>query len=66
VIGEQVAFIKKRSSVPVLAKGFYLGCADLKATRRMVVHAGGETFGLGDGVVAASLADALAKLRERH
>ncbi|MBI4626776.1 MAG: ATP-binding protein [Verrucomicrobia bacterium] len=53
----------KRSSAPSLAKGFYLGCKDVKATRRMVVHAGEETYGLGDGVEAASLAGALAELR---
>jgi predicted AAA+ superfamily ATPase len=63
---ERWAIEIKRSSAPVLAKGFYLGCADIKATRRMVVHAGEETFGLGEGVEAASLADAIAELRGRH
>jgi uncharacterized protein len=53
----------KRSSAPVLSKGFYLGCDDIKATKRMVVHAGEESFGLGDGVEAASLDAALAGLR---
>jgi len=56
----------KRSSAPVLSKGFYLGCGDIKATRRMVVHAGEDTFGLGDGVEAVSLPGALAALRGRH
>ena len=63
---ERWAIEIKRSSAPVLSKGFYLGCDDIKATRRMVVHAGEETFGLGDGVEAASLPDALAALRGRH
>ncbi len=53
----------KRSSAPVLAKGFYLGCDDIKATRRMVVYAGEESYGLGDGVEALSLPDALGALR---
>jgi predicted AAA+ superfamily ATPase len=53
----------KRSSAPVLAKGFYLGCDDIKATRRMVVYAGEESYGLGDGVEALSLSDALGALR---
>ena len=44
-------------------QGFYLGCREVKATRRIVVHAGDETYGLGDGVEAASLAGALAALR---
>jgi predicted AAA+ superfamily ATPase len=54
----------KRSSAPALAKGFYLGCQEVKATRRLVVHAGEDTYGLGDGVEAASLTGALAALRE--
>jgi hypothetical protein len=60
---ERWAIEIKRSSAPTLSKGFYLGCDDVKATRRMVVHAGEETFGLGDGVEAASLANAVAALR---
>ena len=60
---ERWAIEIKRSSAPTLAKGFYLGCKDVRATRRMVVHAGEETFGLGDGVEAESLAGALATLR---
>lgn len=63
---ERWAIEIKRSSAPVLSKGFYLGCDDIKATKRMVVHAGEETFGLGDGVEAASLPGALAALRGRH
>lgn len=63
---ERWAIEIKRSSAPVLSKGFYLGCSDIKATRRMVVHAGEDTFGLGDGVEAVSLPGALAALRGRH
>ena len=63
---ERWAIEIKRSSAPVLSKGFYLGCDDIKATRRMVVHAGEETLGLGDGVEAVSFPDALAALRGRH
>ena len=63
---ERWAIEIKRSSSPVLSKGFYLGCGDIKATRRMVVHAGEDTFGLGDGVEAVSLRGALAALRGRH
>ena len=63
---ERWAIEIKRSSAPVLSKGFYLGCGDIKATRRMVVHAGEDTFGLGDGVDAVSLSGALAALRGRH
>ena len=63
---ERWAIEIKRSSAPVLSKGFYLGCGDIKATRRLVGHAGEDTFGLGDGVEAVSLRGALAALRGRH
>lgn len=53
----------KRFSAPVLAKEFYLGYDDIKATKRIVVHAGEKSYGLGDGVEAVSLPDALAALR---
>jgi hypothetical protein len=63
---ERWAIEINRSSAPVLSKGFYPGCSDIKATRRGVVHAGEDTFGLGDGVEAVSLPRALAALRGRH
>jgi predicted AAA+ superfamily ATPase len=55
----------KRSSAPSLTKGFYLGCKEIKATRRIVVHAGEDDFGLGDGIEAVSLAGALDILQAR-
>jgi predicted AAA+ superfamily ATPase len=55
----------KRSSAPSVSKGFHLGCEDVKATRRIVVHAGRSTFSLGSGIEAMTLTDAVAALR-RH
>jgi len=34
----------KRSSTPSVSRGFHTGCADLKATRRIVVYPGEEAF----------------------
>ena len=52
----------KRSSAPTLARGYYIGCDDVKATRRLVVHTGDESFALGEGVEAVTLADAVKAL----
>jgi len=56
---ERWAIEIKRSSAPTLARGYYIGCDDVKATRRLVVHTGDESFSLGDGVEAVTLADAV-------
>jgi predicted AAA+ superfamily ATPase len=54
----------KRSSAPSVAKGFHLGCDDVKATRRIVVHAGRETFRLSRGIEAMTFLDAVAALQK--
>jgi predicted AAA+ superfamily ATPase len=56
----------KRSSAPSVSKGFHLGCEDVKATRRIVVHAGRSTFSLGSGIEAMTLTDAVAALRQHN
>jgi predicted AAA+ superfamily ATPase len=56
----------KRSSAPSVSKGFHLGCEDVKATRRIVVHAGRSTFSLGSGIKAMTLTDAVAALRQHN
>ena len=53
----------KRSSAPTVSKGFHLGSADLKATRRIVIYPGKEAFPLGEGVEAMSLGETSAALR---
>ena len=39
--------IKRSISSPAPGKGFYIGCADLKATRQIVLYPGAETYRLG-------------------
>ncbi len=53
----------KRASAPSVAKGFHLGSQDVKATRKIVVHAGEGKFPLGNDVEALSLVEAVAALR---
>ena len=47
----------KRSSAPTTSRGFHVAAADLKASKRFVVHAGNESFALAHGVNASTLAD---------
>jgi predicted AAA+ superfamily ATPase len=56
---ERWAIEIKRSSAPTLARGYYIGCDDVKATRRLVVHTGDESFSMCDGVESVTLADAV-------
>jgi predicted AAA+ superfamily ATPase len=53
----RIAIEIKRSLVPKVSKGFYLGCEDIKATHRYVVYPGQEKVPLGDNVIAVSLMD---------
>lgn len=59
---ERWAFEIKRSSAPTLARGYYIGCDDVKVTRRLVVHTGDESFAMGDGVEALTIGDAVRAL----
>lgn len=44
----------KRSTAPVVSKGFYSACEDLKPTKKFVVYAGKERFPIGMGIEALS------------
>lgn len=46
----------KRSLKPKPEKGFHIACADLGVERRYVVYSGTETFPVGNGAEAVSLA----------
>lgn len=61
---ERWAIEIKRSSAPSVSKGFHIGCDDVRATRRLVVYPGRETFPLGDGVEAMGVLDAVRRVRE--
>jgi predicted AAA+ superfamily ATPase len=40
----------KRSSAPVLGRGFYSACEDIKATRKFVLYSGTESFPMAGGI----------------
>lgn len=61
--GELWAVEVKRSSAPKVSKGFHHACEDLRPKRKLVVHAGGDSFPLGHGIEAVSLADVMAQAR---
>lgn len=44
-----------RSPAPVLSKGFYAACDDVKATQRLVIYGGSDRFPLTNGVEAVGL-----------
>ncbi len=58
--GEVWAIEIKRSLAPKLEKGFHSACADINPARKLLVYAGHETYPLGDGVQAMSLATLMA------
>ena len=45
----------KRSSAPVVTKGFHIACAVIAASRRYVVYSGTETFSLSKDIKAVPL-----------
>ncbi|MEN9598158.1 MAG: hypothetical protein RL596_469 [Bacteroidota bacterium] len=50
-----IAIEIKRSPAPVLSKGFYNACDDIKATQRLVIYGGVDRFPLPNGVEAVGL-----------
>ena len=45
----------KHSTAPKVSRGFYVACEDLQPTRRLVVHAGTQSYPLGKDIEAMSL-----------
>lgn len=60
--GGRWAIEVKRSSAPSVGKGFHIAAADLKADERFVVHSGGDSYPLGQGVQAVSLLEMQGRL----
>jgi uncharacterized protein len=54
----------KRSSAPIVPKGFYIACDDLDAQRRILVHSGSDSWQMGEGIEAMSLIDAIKTVRK--
>ena len=53
--GEIWAVEVKRSSAPTVSKGFHSACEDLRPARKLVVHAGKESFPLAKDIRAVTL-----------
>lgn len=53
----------KRSAVPSVSKGFYLGCDDIGATERFVVYPGRESYPIANGVTVISLIEMMDRLQ---
>ena len=60
---ERYAIEVKRSLSPTVSKGFYLGCEDIKATKRYVVYPGKERYPSTDGIIITSLAELMDELQ---
>ena len=52
----------KRSTAPTVSKGFHISCDDLEPREAFVVHGGTDTWPIGDGVTAISVAALMARL----
>jgi uncharacterized protein len=52
----------KRSSAPVLSRGFHSAAEDLQAHQRFVVHSGSDTYPLSNGVLACTLQELQTRL----
>jgi len=55
----------KRSSAPVVSKGFHIACDDLSPRAAYVVHGGIESWPVGNGVMAVPLAEMVRRLGQR-
>ena len=53
----------KRNSTPSVSKGFHIGCADVRAKRKLVVYPGDSNFSLGQKIEAIGLLDLVRELR---
>jgi predicted AAA+ superfamily ATPase len=52
----------KRNSTPVLSKGFYLACQDIKPNKCFVVYSGQEKFPIAKDTIAISLGGIMQEL----
>lgn len=53
----------KRSTAPVVSTGFYIGCKDVKATRKFVVYPGHESYPAGEGIMVVPLGKMMEELQ---
>lgn len=62
---EKWAIEIKRSSSPVVSKGFHIACDDIKPEMRYVVYSGTDQFSLGGGVTAISLVELMKEVMKQ-
>ena len=55
----------KRSSSPVLKRGFFFACEDVKATRRLMIYPGNDRFLTEGGVEVISLEGFLEEIKKK-
>jgi predicted AAA+ superfamily ATPase len=63
---EKWAIEIKRNSTPVVSKGFFIACEDVKPQRRYVVYSGKDRFSLGQGITAISLFELMNEVLNRQ
>jgi len=59
---EKWAIEIKRSTAPVLSKGFHLACRDIVPDRCFVVYAGSDKFSMGANIIAIPLPELMEEL----
>lgn len=52
----------KHTGAPKVSKGFYIACEDIQPTAKFVIHAGQDSFPIGEGIEATALNVFLKKL----
>jgi predicted AAA+ superfamily ATPase len=57
--------VKRSLGSPAPSKGFYIGCADIKATRQIVLYPGNETFNLDAKTQVMSLRSFLSEINQK-
>ena len=59
---QTIAIEIKRSISPKITKGYHFACDDLKATQKIVIHAGADSFPMNGGIEAMGMETFLKKL----
>ena len=59
---EKWAIEIKRSSAPVVSKGFHTACQDIKPLKKYIVYSGKDRFSMSEGIIAISLYEMMLEL----
>lgn len=63
---ERWAIEIKHSSIPSASRGFYEGCRDINATRKIIIYSGLESYAINDGVEVMPIAELMHELATRR